>query len=231
MWAEIFIIGTFWFWALIVLSACALFALIEYERVGWATITILFVLALLHFFGDFSVISHIKANPGTFALLVLGYFAVGTVWAIIKWWFFVKRLRRKYDEAKAEFLEKNGVQGMDIPSELKAKWLEQTRFLTEGRHGIHVAERPRARRHKGRILCWMTYWPWSAVWTIIDDPIKRIFREIYHYIQGLLQRIADRAYQGVEDDLTPPPEDKGGEARPAQASAPYEGRSHGKPAK
>lgn len=42
-------------------------------------------------------------------------------------------------------------------------------------------------------------------WTVLNDPVKRLFKQIYLQIQGLLQSISNRAFSGVEDDLREPP--------------------------
>jgi hypothetical protein len=47
----------------------------------------------------------------------------------------------------------------------------------------------------------MSYWPWSLLWTILDDPVRKAFLGIYHYIQEFLQEISDRVFQGIEVDF------------------------------
>jgi hypothetical protein len=73
-----------------------------------------------------------------------------------------------------------------------------------------------ARNFKGKITSWMVYWPWSMIVTLIDDPIRRLFRGIYNAIQGMLQRMSDRAFAGTESDFaapaTPPPAPPSGDA-------------------
>jgi hypothetical protein len=47
----------------------------------------------------------------------------------------------------------------------------------------------------------MTYWPWSALWTLINDPVRRFFCWIYEQISGVLQEISDRAFQNIENEM------------------------------
>lgn len=206
MLLTLFAVGTFWFWALLVVHFCVLLALIEYEKVGWATISLIAAFALLHFFGDFNIVAAALHNPVT-ALVVAGcYFVAGTVWSVVKWWFFVRNCREEYDERKAEFLRQNGVEGTAVPDKLKPKWKENLSF-GYGRRNSRLGEDviPKAAKHKGRIMTWMCYWPWSMVWTVLNDPVKRLFKQIYLQIQGLLQSISNRAFSGVEADLADPP--------------------------
>jgi hypothetical protein len=57
---------------------------------------------------------------------------------------------------------------------------------------------PLARTNKSRIMMWMGYWPFSALWTMIDEPIKKAFRAIYNYISSTLQRISDDAFANIK---------------------------------
>lgn len=207
MWAEIFVVGTFWFWALVAAASVILFALIECERFGWATTTLILAFLALHLLGDFNILTALRNDPTTVGLVVLGYFAAGTIWAVGKWWFFVKRLRRQYEKSKRAFLEENGLQGSIVPDQLKAEWSRHADRIRVGygRHHYLCGCAPKVSDHKGQVLGWMIYWPWSLVWTIINDPVIRLFKWIYRQIQGLLQGISDRAFRGVEDDFRQPP--------------------------
>jgi hypothetical protein len=64
-----------------------------------------------------------------------------------------------------------------------------------------LREAPQVRLHKGDIMLWMTYWPFSGLWTLINDPIRKVFRTIYTHIAKSLQAISDRMSKGVTADL------------------------------
>lgn len=65
--------------------------------------------------------------------------------------------------------------------------------------GLSGTGKPLVRENKARIVAWMSYWPASMAWTLIDDPVRRIFMSIYESIGGSLQRISDRRFAGIED--------------------------------
>jgi hypothetical protein len=44
-------------------------------------------------------------------------------------------------------------------------------------------------------MTWMSFWPMSLLWTLLNDPIRKLFTEIYTRISGTLQKIADREYE------------------------------------
>lgn len=207
MLITLFALGTFWFWVLVAVHFCVLLALIEYEKTGWATFTMIATFAALYFLGDFNVVAAALHNPAMTAAFVGGYFAAGTAWSVAKWWFFVRRCREDYDKQKIAFLRQNGIEGTVIPDALKAKWKENLGYNYGGRNSYRRGENviPKAGDHKSRIMTWMCYWPWSMVWTLINDPVKRVFKQIYLQIQGIMQSISNRAFRGVEDDLREPP--------------------------
>lgn len=49
---------------------------------------------------------------------------------------------------------------------------------------------PVARKNKSKILSWMMYWPFSALWTLINDPVRRAFRIIYNRIESYFDKIS-----------------------------------------
>lgn len=212
MLLALFMVGSFWFWALMVLMTCLMLVFIENEKPFWATSAILLTFGALHFFGDFNVFAAAVRHPVTAVVMTAAYFVLGTVYAVFKWWRFVSIQREKYDELKREFLSNNGVfapfSTSTVPAALQRKWEAAVGDMNSGyRRRAHsvssVAPSPKA--HKGLILTWMCYWPWSFVWTMINDPVKRLFRYIYSQIQSTLQRISDHAFRGVEADFGKPP--------------------------
>lgn len=50
-------------------------------------------------------------------------------------------------------------------------------------------------KNKGRIVSWMTYWPWSMLWTLLNDPVRRIMKHIYYAIRGTLIKIAAKVFK------------------------------------
>lgn len=62
----------------------------------------------------------------------------------------------------------------------------------------------RVKNSKWKIYMWIAYWPWSGLWTLIHDPIKRILKFIYRQIKGLLKNIYDRQFADVKSDFLTP---------------------------
>jgi hypothetical protein len=192
----LFALGSLGFWVLFAAFNIAMFAWTELEYSGWATLGVLMALGLMNWLGDVSIFGLIAANPQYAIYFLVSYFIVGTFWSVIKWWFYAKKERRKYDVVKADFLARNGISGTSIPETMKRDF---SRYLD----GIDV--HPKVSKHKERIYHWIVFWPWSLLWTLINDPVKRLAEELYNGIKAFLQKISDRTWAGTEEDL---PKDK-----------------------
>jgi hypothetical protein len=195
---ELFVVGTAWFWILIGIEVIVLFFCTAKELAGLALVSILAVLLALHFMGNVDVVGPVVNNPGTVALLIASYFLTGTIWSVCKWWFYVKERSRKYSSFRRRFLKNNQANETgEIPDGLKTKLKEEF----QRQFGWDSAFKPRASEQKGRILFWMTWWPFSLTWTLINDPITRTFTAIYNGIAGLLQKISDSAFKEFDNDM------------------------------
>lgn len=216
METAIFTFGTLWFWLLIIAASFVIFACTEFERGALATATVVVALCILHFAGGKTLFHYIVGNPARTFEIAGVYLALGTFWGVNKWWFFVKRQRRKHDEALGEFRKEFMKEGtLDryrrstlratagvgdyetairtdkrTPDEVfKAAWKE----IVEKKDysAIEFEFQPDPKKHKRRILIWMTYWPWSFLWTMLNDP----FKAAYHWVLGLLRNISVGAFR------------------------------------
>lgn len=214
--ASLFAFGTLWFWLLIIATSFVLFACTEFERGTFATITVIVGLCILHFAGGGTLFKYVVANPArTFEIAGI-YLALGTFWGVNKWWFFVRRQRRKHDEALEEFrkeFKKEGALDRYRRSTIRTNQISsdyETAIRTDKRSpdevfkaawkeiiekkeycAIEFEFQPDPKKHKGRILIWMTYWPWSFLWTMLNDP----FKAAYHWVLGLLRKISVGAFR------------------------------------
>lgn len=165
-----------------------------------------------------SGLAFMKENVGLLIYAVPAYLAAGVVWGIVKWWFFVRRIRDRYQEIKDAFLNDRRITDGKIPSDLIQTFKE---FCSDrGQRGYHHSGEydryrlefsedgrvvaPVVNKHKARITSWMVYWPWSAMWTLIDDPIRRLYNRLYTLLRGFYQSIANQAFQSVDEDFAAP---------------------------
>lgn len=203
---ELFVFGTFWFWALIAAEVILLFMFVEWENGFGATISLVVFAAMLQWCGDTNIIGFVFGNPLRLMAVVAAYFLLGGVWGTVKWWIFARDRLEEYEELRDDFLRnKNLPSGTVVPQEFRREWKEKLeRNRGSYRHGGRtLAEAPRARDNKSRIMRWMSFWPVSMLWSFLDDFVKRVFRTIYQRIHNFLQRIADNmwAKSTVAEDL------------------------------
>ncbi len=52
--------------------------------------------------------------------------------------------------------------------------------------------------NSGKIIYWMMYWPFSLVWTFIDQPVKKMFTRIFNMLKKTYEKIAANATKGIE---------------------------------
>jgi hypothetical protein len=164
---TLFAFGTFWFWLFLSISVVFIVTVTESEDTypfHWF-IPIL-IPVILYFTGckeEISrALSYIQENPLNIVLIFFGYLAIGTVWSVVKWYFYLINLREEFREYRT-LLNSDGLK-------FNVKY------------------------NKERILSWMTYWPFSAVWTLINDPIKKTFQKIFKSLESKFQKISDSVF-------------------------------------
>lgn len=108
-------------------------------------------------------------HPWQTVVYSAGYLLLGAGWSVVKWWSYVgekiRNLRANHDRGFAH--------------EPWASFVARHEFTID------------AGNYKSEISLWILFWPVNALWTIFDDPIRRIVRRIYVELQGVYKRITD----------------------------------------
>lgn len=196
---TLFAIGTIWFWLLLFIDFCIITALVENESGVWATIVFLGSLFGLNFLWKLPIIDSVKANPGHTALLILSYFAIGIVWSIVKWYFFVHNKMVKYNNFKAKFLADNKAES--LTGELAVKFMNWLANNYEARAEGIDGTAPTASEHKAALTRWGTYWPFSIVGTLLNDVVRRTWEYIYEMLQTTYQRMSEAIFKSATADV------------------------------
>ena len=110
-------------------------------------------------------------NPLTLFEIVFGYFLAGTVWSVVKWYFFLLNKRDEYIQHIKDFIPNNIVKKPYPPCV------------------------PVVSDYKRAIITWMIYWPFSMVCTILNDPVRRMFNFIYYKIHDYMQSMSDKMFE------------------------------------
>ena len=203
MWEPFVIFGTLGFWGLSLLIAFAFIWCIEFDKSGGAAFML--VLTYLFLWGAVGINPVLWAwgNPMSAIAYVGGYFLGGTIWTIVKWYFYLLRRRDEAKKIKVYF-EANE---HDIRTDWSKNSTDTFNFVN-WMNGMSRHQTPRheyrdnnyppmATQHKGDILFWAAYWPFSAFWTLLNDPIRRLWNAIYSILGGLLQRMSMSVFKDV----------------------------------
>lgn len=150
---ELFMFGTFWFWALAIVAYIVIAAFVESGSFKGATIGLLVTGALYQWFGHIHIFEWVKANPKTLLLYLFAYLLAGFLYSLYKWTSFVhQQVKHSYGDKVSE---------ISIES------------------------------YTDRIINWMAYWPFSFLWTLLNDPIRRFCEFIVLNTKELYQNIAN----------------------------------------
>jgi hypothetical protein len=196
LFAGMLAVGSFWFWLLVLLAAIGVTILVETENGGWATFTMVATIAIFNWAFKLHIFSAIAAHPWKTLEWVLVYFLTGTVWGLIKWFVFLHKQLAKYQEARDKFLKENNA--TDLTPALAAKFLDYLdRYLTRALIPIP----PKASEHKGAIIRWMSYWPFSVVGSILNDVVRKAWNHVYNILVSTYDRVAAYVFRNYAGDI------------------------------
>jgi hypothetical protein len=209
--------GTIPFYIVSLLSFFILIAFVENEKSIGAVLTIIVTGALLYFFGNKGIIPWAIHNPVAIAEYIGGYLVLGIIWGFIKWFFYVLKARDRYETFRAEWLKYEGpINDEVVPLKKTSHWegLSKTekevpnpdptdtwraRFLKSAKSNNMLP--PSANHNKGKIIFWMSYWPASGIWTLINDPITRIYQFLFTRIVVTFEHISQAMFSKYKDDF------------------------------
>lgn len=79
------------------------------------------------------------------------------------------------------------------------KWYLYMVAYKKSRSGYTFVTPPKAAENKGTIISWMSYWPVSVFWYVINDPVKKFFNFVYERTGKVYDRITDRVFKDMNN--------------------------------
>ena len=197
MFEPFLLVGGLLFWIFAGILATILITCVEMEKGSMATLAMVAFGLIFIVWGDVSIFGWIAANTVDFLLYLVGYFVVGTGWTLMKWYFYLIGRKEEATLFKIKFLKDEGIAGNKIPDDKQV--LFQDKLLTRISSSTYSDQTypPNAMLHKPSIIRWAAYWPFSAIWTILGDGIKRVWDFVYVQIGGLLQRMSSKIFSDI----------------------------------
>jgi energy-coupling factor transporter transmembrane protein EcfT len=192
--------GTIWFWLLVAAVFIAVTVLVESECGGWATLTLIVTGSLGYFVfgGQRLPLKQVVVHPW-YALGWIGiYFVLGVVWGLFKWFVYVHKRLGLYREARDLFLKDSGA--AELTPLLAVSLMKDLASRYAYGEPISAAP-PRASQHKGDIIRWMSYWPFSVIGTVLNDFVRKAWNHIYNFTVQTYDRIAAHVFRKYAGDV------------------------------
>ena len=198
----------------------------EEENLGWAHTAFIGLMCLLAYKFSY-LLPDIKANPWIISKYLGTYLFIGIIWAFAKWYFYLKSIFHYYQQKKDQFINeiKKDSCAADISEEEKKLFLQQklqnhfsyksrglsisvTDYATigEGKNSKRVPSKyeilpPVANQNKSKIISWISHWPISMIWTLLNDPIKKMLNYIFECIKNIFQKMSNRIFKQTMQDF------------------------------
>lgn len=201
---EILTAVSLYVWLVVLFEFCLLCTFVETKNGPAATVSLIVFLAALQFLFGVDVYTYCKTNPAWVGMWALGYIIGGLTWGSCKWTMFSRECRRKYDQAKLEFMKKKGVVGISstpIPVEFQQEWQQ----IVKDSYNPKISPYPpQVIDYKADLIRWSSWWIASFVSWILHDFIHGIWTFAYNLIGKTLQHVANRQFAGVANDFPDP---------------------------
>jgi len=208
--AAALIISGVWVWIWTVACFILVLAFSENEKNFWAFVSIGAFIALM----QHSAIISIFSNPLVLLGWAVAYFIIGGLWSFIKWFSFIHKRAELFGELKLKFikeLNERNIRGQvpdfvpliaDVKTIIPEILINNfQRYLSTFGTGFSSTASggklnviPSAQNHKQKIVTWILWWPTSAVWTLLNDPLVRLAEWMHKRFQGLYKKIAERTF-------------------------------------
>lgn len=212
---EIFAVGSFWFWMLILAEFSLLLVFTEYENGIAATISIAAFLAALQFLGGVPVFQFILAKPWLLAIFIAPYLAIALGWLTFMWRRFCNKKYAEHEEMLADFVEKHGLpEGTkDLPMQYRPEWVRLVEATRDYTTKQTIADTPKIRHHKARAGRWFLLWPFSMALFFFKDMALEVWNHVYTGVAKFLQKVADAIFSKphIKGNLELPPKEDGSE--------------------
>ena len=197
---TLFALGTVGFYILLGLTIFFLLGAMEHRKSGSnATFVLIVALSLFFFLGGrhdlINGVNFVIDNPSVIIPIIIGYLILGIGWSFFKWYLLLIKAKQNADEryiSEIKYLKnRSKINGDGYEKELKS--------IKDACYGER--SRPFASHHKGDIIAWMSWWPVSLTWFIINDPVRRSLNYIYNNLAGTFDKMGKRIFGDIPVDV------------------------------
>lgn len=173
---TIFIIGSFWFWTLVIATICVMIYTEEMDDSNagvYSVLELALFFGILYWFGakEFvvNIFSYILHNPFQTLGWILAYAICGVIYGTYRWYDYCIELKNRHIKYQTYDLTSKGI----------------------------IALTPQILDNKSRFMRWMWFWPVLGIWTLLHDPLQKLYTAIFNFVSSYLQKIADKIFSSI----------------------------------
>lgn len=207
--------GSLWYCIVTGIWIILMFWCVEGNNNFFSAVWFVLYLAFLQFLVKADFFSYIAHHPINTLLYIVGYLALGLIWSFIKWWMFTEKQAIIYKEKRCKWLcemrkdleSRKGRTSQDEKLTAQLAYLENIELETQvpdflmeewKRRLSYSFEVPQVHNNKEKIAIWITYWPISLIWSLINDFIKKFVRTLVMKFKDVYQGITMSSFKGIE---------------------------------
>lgn len=196
---ELFLFGTLWFWIVTGGLLIALVTSVCKDSGFFASLFLLISFLFLQFGARIDIIGAVEHHPALAVAAIAGYVAFGLVWMILKWQFLFRAVSQAYAEMREEWynsIKGDGFYARKTKEEIIADFPTRgMSYISAVKKRFEVRSIPmKVREEYPTLFFWAVYWPISFVITILNDPIRKLFRSLIHGLSGVMQTMSDKEF-------------------------------------
>lgn len=173
--------------------------LIETERWGWATLSLIGTITVATIMQGRGILEWLTNHWQEAALYTAGYLVVGVLWSFVKWFSFLMNFRDKLREKKVAFLK---ARNLNVTGQIPESMVDDFKAYLNSSYdsdGRRLQFKPQASDNKARIVAWMSFWPFSFIGTVLNDPIRRLFNFLFNQFKAFYQRMSDHVFRNDKE--------------------------------
>ncbi len=147
----------------------------------YATCGLAALLGLVYIFYGLDPMLWCWTHPAASIAILAGYFLVGFLWALFKYYDWLRGQNDNIVKAMDSWRRRGGEDLIDTSVAGFSKSI--------------YADDWKPSKNKDRILFWMTWWVFSVVWFLSHDLFAKIWRRVYDLVAFQFEWLASRAFR------------------------------------
>ncbi len=204
-WSVLLVFGTIGFWVATVVVVTIIAPCVIFDRKKYtgriATIALLAYLTALALMGGPNVFKLALHYWYLVPVVVVVHFFAGRYYAIyVQWKLRLSELSGRLEEEIRKFLRERKIEGDAIPADLAEEW---QRHLSRVDPPIDIEPDPD--NYKYDIYFWIGFWPLSAAWTLLRDPLTRAVKHLYRISYQQMKKMSADEFAKAKQNLPPAP--------------------------